>query len=221
MDKIDKFHKVILQSTLFRDITLAQLPQILHNTKPELKHFDAGNRIWQAGEVAAYFGLVCQGQVQVLKENQRGNKMIVALIEPTDIFGEAYAYAAAGRLPVSVDAMTETVVLFFEPNTLLTLTDVPGGKQLIRNSLQILAQKSLMLNRKIEVLSQRTITDKVLAYLHLEYTKQKTKHLCIPFNRQEMADFLGVERSALSTTLGNMQKDGLIDYHKNEFTLLN
>lgn len=220
MTKIDKFHKVILKSTLFKGITLEQLPLILDKTKPELKHFEMGNRIWQTGEVATHFGLVCEGKVQVLKENQRGNKMIVALIEPQDIFGEAYAYAAAGHLPVSVDAVRDATVLFFQPNRLLTLTNIPGGMLLIRNSLQILAQKSLMLNQKIEVLSQRNINDKVLAYLHFEQTKQKSDHLTIPFNRQEMADFLGVERSALSAALAIMKKEHLIDYHKNEFTLL-
>lgn len=218
---MDKYFTIILNSNIFRGITLQELPTLLHRSEPKIKHFSEGNRIWQAGENSDSFGLVCEGRIQIVKEDRRGNRMIIATIEPTDIFGEAYAYAAAGPLPVSVDVVQDATVLFFKPERLLTLNNLPGGMQLIRNSLQILAQKSLMLNQKIEVLSQRKITDKVLAYLRLEQKRQRSTHLVLPYNRQEMADFLGVERSALSATLGEMKKEGLMDYHKNEFVLFN
>lgn len=216
---MEKFYPVLLKSNLFKHISLADMPMLLDKVEPSIRYFSAGNRIWQAGDSAKEFGLVCAGKVQIVKENQRGNRMILALIEPAGIFGEAYAYAAAGTLPVSVDVVEDATVLFFRPAKLIAQAHLPQGPQLIQNMMQILATKSLMLNQKIEVLSQRKITDKVLTFLQLEQAKQHRNHLVIPYNRQEMADFLGVERSALSTALGEMKKERLLDYHKNEFTL--
>lgn len=211
---------IIGQSNLFKAIDRALLPNLIQQSEPSFKSYVSGNRIWRAGEIAKTLGMVYSGKVQVIKENRRGNRTILTQILPSGIFGEAYAYAAVGSLPVSVDAVTDCQVLFFEPKKLLALGHLPGGQQVIGNLLQILAQKSLMLNQKIEILSQRKIEDKVLAFLHQEQKKQASAHLILPYNRQEMADFLGVERSALSAVLGEMQKAGVIIYHKNEFELL-
>ncbi len=215
---MQQFYPVLLKSTLFRQITAVSLAPLLAAAQPTLKTFTANERIWQAGEQAASFGLVGAGTVQILKEDAQGNRTIVATVSEAGIFGEAYAYASTGPLPVSVDAST-TTVLFFEPKRLLNLAHLPQGEQLLSNLLQILARKSLLLNQKVEILSQRKIADKVLTFLQLEAKRQARQPMLLPYNRQEMADFLGVERSALSAALSSMKKAGLIDYRKNEFTL--
>ncbi|MCH4171717.1 MAG: Crp/Fnr family transcriptional regulator [Lactobacillus sp.] len=216
---MQQFYPVLLKSTLFRQITANNLAPLLAAAQPMIKTFTANERIWQAGEQAASFGLVGAGTVQILKEDAQGNRTIVATVSEAGIFGEAYAYASTGPLPVSVDASTNTTVLFFEPKRLLNLAHLLQGEQLLSNLLQILARKSLLLNQKVEILSQRKIADKVLTFLQLEAKRQTRKPMLLPYNRQEMADFLGVERSALSAALSSMKKAGLIDYRKNEFTL--
>ncbi|MFC6169854.1 Crp/Fnr family transcriptional regulator [Loigolactobacillus jiayinensis] len=217
---MQQFTSILLTSVLFNGVTKAQLAPLLTAATPTQKVFAAGKRIWQAGEKVTTFGLVCAGQVQIVKENVQGNRMIVATIKPGDIFGEAYIYAATGGLPVSVDASQAAIILFFTPQRLLLLTQLPSGQQVVSNLLQILAQKSLLLNQKVEILGQRRIADKVLTYLRWEQRRQQTNPILLPYNRQEMADFLGVERSALSATLSEMKQATVIDYHKNQFTLL-
>ncbi|MFD0896510.1 Crp/Fnr family transcriptional regulator [Loigolactobacillus binensis] len=217
---MQRFYPVILQSPLFDQVTAQQLPALLAVARPRLKKFAAGSCIWRAGENTASIGLVCAGQAQIIKENAKGNRLIVATVTAADIFGEAYAYAAPKALPVSVEVVSAATVLFFQPQSMLALMALPAGPQVMRNLLQILAQKSLLLNQKVEILAQRRIADKVLAYLRLEQQRQQTNPILLPYNRQEMADYLGVERSALSAALGEMKQAALIDYHKNQFTLL-
>ncbi|QGG60432.1 cyclic nucleotide-binding domain-containing protein [Loigolactobacillus bifermentans] len=216
---MDKFYPIILNSRLFQSLSIQELPDLLKIAQPQQRTYAAGQRIWQAGEQVTSLGLVCAGRVQIIKENPQGDRMIIATIDPADLFGEAYLYAGAKTLPVSVDAVSEATVLFFEPEALLEVAWMPEGKRIIRNLLQILSQKSLLLNKKVAILSQRKTADKVLVYLKTEAKRQQTNPLKIPYNRQEMADYLGVERSALSAALSDMKQAGLLDYHKNEFTL--
>lgn len=216
---MQQFYSVILQAKLFEQIKRQQLPELLAAIKPVLKTFAAGTRIWQVGATVSSFGLVCAGQVQVVKENEKGNRTILATVSAADIFGEAYACTNGQPLPVAVDALTTAKVLFFQPDNLFELTPLAAQQQVMANLVQIFAQKSLLLNQKVEILSQRRIVDKVRAYLQMEQQKQHSQSLLIPYNRQEMADFLGVERSALSTTLSEMQQTGYLSYHKNQFTL--
>lgn len=217
---MQQFYSVILQAKLFNQIKRHQLPALLAAIKPTLKTFTANTRVWQVGATVPSFGLVCAGQVQIVKENAKGNRTILAKVGVSDIFGEAYACTKHHSLSVAVDTITTTKILFFRPENLFKLTPLTAQQQLIVNLLQIFAQKNLLLNQKVEILSQRRIADKVLTYLQLEQQKQISKSLLIPYNRQEMADFLGVERSALSTTLGEMQQADQISYYKNHFTLL-
>lgn len=216
---MQRFQSVILRSPLFNALTADELAPLLLAAQPISKTYAADKRIWQAGEQATMLGLVCVGQVQIVKENAQGNRLIVATVNVADIFGEAYVHAAGGVLPVSVDASQPTTVLFFPPQRLLALAGTPAGQQVMRNLLQILAQKSVLLNQKVEILAQRRIVDKVLTYLRWEQQKQQANPILLPYNRQEMADFLSVERSALSAALSEMKQAGLIDYHKNQFTL--
>lgn len=217
---MEEYYPIIAQSDLFQGIPLAELPELIQTIGASLQTFPAGTRIWHAGEQVSQFGLVLAGSVQVIKEDVRGNRTILNLVEPSDVFGEAYAYGSPDHLPVSVDVSKEATILFLPPQAILSLTALPGGTQVLNNLLKNLAQKSLFLNQRIEILAQRKIHDKVLTFLHSLEKQQQTNHLVIPYNRQEMADFLGVERSALSNALSEMKKAGMLDYHKNNFTLL-
>ncbi|MCI1903782.1 Crp/Fnr family transcriptional regulator [Enterococcus hirae] len=211
---------VVQQSKLFKNVTKTEIAELLAHLAAETVAFQEGERIWQAGETAAQIGLVLSGHVQIIKEDFHGNRMILTKVASSGIFGEAYAYAAPDTLPVSVDMAESGRILFLQPEKMLAASAWPGGGQLLRNILQILAQKSLMLNQKIEILSQRKVEDKVLAFLIFQSRAQKSRTLLIPYDRQEMADALGVERSALSAVLSKMKKAGKIDFHKNRFELL-
>lgn len=123
---------------------------------------------------------------------------------------------------VSVLASERCEILFLEIQRVFTVCSPACGyhSRLIRNLLTIMARKNLMLTRKIDHMSQRTIREKVMAYLSCEAERWGNEAFEIPFNRQQLADYLAVDRSALSAELSRMQKDGLIEYGKNRFRII-
>ena len=156
-----------------------------------------------------------------MKEDFWGNRNILARIQPSELFAESYAIAAHQVLGVSVMTDEGAVVLFFHMGEFLAPTAEPDklSGQILRNLLQVVTQKNLQLNAKLTHLTQRTTREKLLSYLSEESLRQGRSEFDIPFNRQQLADYLCVERSALSAELGKMQRDGLIEFRKNAFSL--
>lgn len=144
------------------------------------------------------------------------------MLEAGELFGEAYACMPGESLMVNVEAAEKCRILFLDIGKILNVCTPACShhNRLIHNLLYIMAKKNLMLTRKIDHMGQRSIREKVMAYLSFESEKQKKKTFGIPFNRQQLADYLAVDRSALSAELSRMKKDGLIEFEKNIFTLL-
>lgn len=180
-----------------------------------------GKLLWQEGERTGSLGIVEQGTMRVLRDDFWGNRTILSLAEPGDLFGEAYAWGGE-PLGVSVEAAEDSRVWLLDVARILSpCTSVCAfHNRLIGNLVAILAGKNRMLSRKIDHLSQRSTRAKVLSYLSAEAAKQGSDTFTIPFDRQGMADYLAVDRSALSLELSKMRKDGLLEFHKNQFHLL-
>jgi CRP-like cAMP-binding protein len=177
--------------------------------------------IFMFGDTPKNFGIVLSGNVQVVKEDYYGNRSIVAMIGEGMLFGEVFAFADIKKLPVSVIATTESKILLIDYDKLIhSCTQACSfHSKLIYNLLHIVASKNIMLNQKIELLSKRTTREKLLAYLMIEAQKTGSNSFHIAFNRQELADYLSVDRSAMSAELGKLRDEGVIEFHKNQFKL--
>ena len=167
-------------------------------------------------------GAVLEGGVNIVRPDIWGNENIIGHILPGEVFAETYA--CSQRAPMMADVMTtaKTTVLFLDVGKVVKscASSCSHHARLVRNLLMIMASKNLNLAQKINHITPKSIRERLLSYLSSEAVKQGKKEIEVPFNRQQMADYLAVDRSALSNELSKMQRDGLLHYHKNHFILL-
>lgn len=177
--------------------------------------------VFAAGTPAESVGVVLSGRVDIVQEDFWGSASILARLEPGDLFGEAFSSAQVVSLPVSVIAVEDSEILLLDYQRILT-TCTGACKfhdQLIANMLKVLAQKNIALTQKMEHLTRRTTREKLLSYLSTQALRAGSNAFTIPFNRQELSAYLAVDRSAMSSELGRMQREGLLTFDKNHFTL--
>jgi len=207
---------------LFKGIEESDLQPLLSCLSAKAIQYGKGQTVFSSGERIERFGIVLSGEVQVVQDDYYGNRSILAKIDIGNLFGESFACAEMKTLPVSVITTTESELLFIDCHRLA----VPCAKacgfhsRLIQNMLSIVSMKNISLTQKIEFTSKRSTREKLMAYLSAEAKKAGSSRFCIPFNRQELADYLSVERSAMSAELSKLRDDGVLKFHKNQFELL-
>jgi CRP-like cAMP-binding protein len=173
-----------------------------------------------SGDTVSYVGLVLSGGIKIIKEDANGNITIIAELSVSEIFGEVFACADISQSPVTVQASEDTEVLFINYKRIITSCPAacPFHTKLIENMLKLIAKKILMLNKKIEILSKRTTREKLLCFFDLQ--RGAAKKFTISLNREELAHYLCVDRSAMSNELCRMRDEGLIKFQKNKFEIL-
>ncbi len=215
--------EVLRLAALFRGIEESDLQPLLSCLSAKHIRYEKGQAVFLCGEKMERFGIVLSGQVHVVQEDYNGNRSILAKIGEGNLFGESFACCTEIQtLPVSVIATTESELLFIECSKLATpCTNACAfhGK-LIQNMLNIVSMKNIDLTQKIEFISKRTTREKLLTYLSAQAQKAGSDCFNIPFNRQELADYLSVDRSAMSAELSKLRDDGILNFHKNQFELL-
>jgi CRP-like cAMP-binding protein len=206
---------------LFRGIAAGDISKMLDCLCALPRSYQKGEYILHAGDRSTQMGLVLEGSVHVIEEDFYGNRQILSTLSEGDLFGESYACAPDAALLVSVIASVSCTILFLDVHRVLTVCGSACAfhSALIRNLLAILAEKNLTLTRKIEHMGQKTIRDKVLSYLSAQSALAQKRTFEIPLNRQQLADYLAVDRSALSAELSRMQRDHLISFERNRFTI--
>lgn len=215
-------HSILRSSPLFAGIDEGDLPALLTCLSTTRKQYEKQAFILLAGTEARAVGIVLSGSAHVLQEDFWGNRTILAHIGPGGLFGEAFACAQEMALPVSVQAAQKAEVLFMDYKKIVNTCSnaCRFHMLLIKNMLRILAQKNIMLTGKMEFLNNRTTRKKLIAYLSHEATRQNARVFSIPFNQQELADYLNVNRSALSREISAMQQDGMLRHDRSRFELL-
>ena len=206
---------------LFNGIKAEELTALLGCMQSKIIEFDKNKTVMQEGKVFDKLGILLEGNLQVVQYDYLGNRTIISTVEPLQIFGEAFSYVKT-KFPMNVETTEKSKVLFLISDRISN--PCPNGcvfhKQLINNLLHILAHKNVNLTQKIECMSKRTTKEKLLTFLSLESIKQNSKEFYIAYDRQNLADYLGVERSAMSAELSKLRKDGIIECEKNWFKLL-
>lgn len=214
-------YEPIPESALFHGISREEAAQILGCLFAVKRQFKKGDIIFHSGEPAKNMGFVVNGSVEIIRDDLWGNRQVLGTAGAGELFGESYACMPDVVFMVTAQAAENCEVLFLEVGKLLTVCSpaCEFHSRLIHNLLYIIAEKNLRLTRKIDHMGQRNIREKVMAYLSFQAEQQKARSFSIPFNRQQLADYLAVDRSALSAELSRMQRDGIIRYEKNYFTI--
>jgi len=213
---------ILMRCALFAGITSGDLEKLISCLSAACKSLEKGEAALLEGEPARVLGIVLSGSVQVVRDDYYGNRSIMARLSPGDLFAEAFACSGASVMPVSVIAMEPTQVLLIDAQRIMHPCSSACGfhQQLLYNLVRILAAKNLVCNRKIEVTSKRSTRGKLMTYLMLEAQAARSSSFSIPYDRQELADYLEVDRSGLSAEIGRLRREGVLTCEKNRFTLL-
>lgn len=214
--------EILEQSFLFQGIEEADRRAVLSCVDGKVKTYGKQEILVEEGEKLNHVGLVLEGCVQVISQDAWGNRSILEQVGEGGLYGAAFACAGLKKSPVSVVAPVKTSVLQLDVEKVLQVcpASCPFHQQMIRNLVYMLAGKNVALNEKIQHLSCRSTREKLLAYLTDEAKRAGKREVTIPFDRQGLADYLCVERSAMCAELGKLKREGVLDYRKNRFRLL-
>lgn len=212
----------LTQTSLFSGISQADLSALLSCLAAVERRYSKGAVILAEGEPTQWMGLVLEGRAIISCADVWGKSSILGFAEPGSVFGEAYACVPGEALLISVCAAEETRVLFLNVGKLLTVCGnaCPFHARLIRNLLTISAGKNLQLSRRIFHTTPKSIRGRLQSYFSECAKKSGSLTFKLPFNRQQLADYLGVDRSAMSSELSKMQRDGLIQVQGGTITML-
>ncbi|NDO45910.1 Crp/Fnr family transcriptional regulator [Clostridium sp. MD294] len=214
--------EVLKKCPLFYNITENDITTMLHCLDAKVVSFQKKETIIAEGEAAKYIGIVLSGAVQIIQIDYFGNRNIVTDVKPSELFGESFACAGIISIPVDVVASTVTEILFID--CLRILHSCSNAcifhRHIIYNIMKIVAMKNIMFHQKIEITSKRSTKEKLIAYLLLQAKKHNSNSFEIPYNRQELADYLEVDRSGLSVEISKLCHIGLIEANKKNFKIL-
>ncbi|MDO4485642.1 MAG: Crp/Fnr family transcriptional regulator [Bacillota bacterium] len=216
---MEKYLDVLRRCALFDGVGDEEIPAMLSCLKARVIKVEKGENIFTEGEPARYVGIILSGEAQIIMLDYFGHRSIMSFIEPAQIFGESFACADVDVLPVSVVASSPCEVLLIDCRYMVDVCSRACSfhNKMIYNMLKIVARKNLEFNRKIEITSKRSTREKLMAYLMTQAKLRGSNNFTIPFDRQELADYLGVERSAMSAELSRMRREGLVDYKRSWF----
>ncbi len=212
---MEKIQSILFQG--FSDEDLAQLSQL---AGIRITSYEKNERIFHMGDQVHEIGILLSGCIHIENHDLWGNKSILSQIDPGEIFAETYALCQEPMM-VDVTAVENCQVLFLDIQLLQnpSYRSASWHGKLLSNLLQVSMQKNLLLSNRIFCTSPKTIRSRLLTYFSRLSVKCGSSTIQIPFNRQQLADYLNLDRSALSKELGKMQQDGLIEYHKNTVVL--
>lgn len=209
--------ELIKKNTIFNDFSLDQLLETFSSISYFEKDYKKNDIIIKQNDILNYFGIVTKGQIATYNFDYFGNRNILTVFDKGNSFGEAIVCMKI-NFPHEIIAMIDCSILWIEYES---LKKSKYYEKILNNLLILISSKNLILNKKLNVLSKRTTREKILSYL-LEQKKflKSNENIEINLNRNEMADYLAIDRSNLSRELGKLKKEGLIDFNKNKFKLL-
>lgn len=219
---MEKYYEILSTCPLFEKVGRENYGKMLRCFAARVISVKKDNAVFHQGQAAKQVGIVLTGAVQTVQEDYLGNRSILSMHGPGQLFAEGFACAGVENMPARIAATADSQIMLIDCSHIMTLCHHACSfhNQMIRNMLSSVARSNLQLNQKIEILSKRTTREKVMAYLLSEANIQGSDSFTIPYDRQELADFLGVERSAMSTVIGKLRDDGFIKVHRRHFQLI-
>jgi len=210
------------ESPLFAGIRPEEMQTMFGCIGYHISTYPKGAVIAFEQENIRHVGVVLEGKVDMIKEDLWGNRTMLVRMGKDEVFGETFACGEDNMAVVSFVVSQDTKVLFLPFDRVMHTCSSACvfHQRLTENMLRVIARKNRELMRKVEVISQKNLREKILAYLSIQAQQQDTKIFEIPLGRSELAEYLCADRSALTRELAKMQEEGLIDYHRNSFKIL-
>lgn len=213
---------ILKKSQLFSGIDESEIISVLSCLDAKVSSFKKGEYILRQGEHINSVILLLEGMLHIQKDDYWGNRSILNRIDAGEMFGEAYAAPESEALLNDVIAVEDSTVVFLDIKRIMTTCSSACRfhSEIIKNLFYAISEKNRKLVGKLSHISKRTTREKLLSYLSLEAEKQNSSSFSIPFNRQQLADYLSVDRSAMSNELCKMRDEGLIEFEKHRFRLM-
>ena len=215
-----RIFETVKDNPLFQGIAFSDFEKVFHCLSVKTAYFKKDDVILLSGDTVSFVGLILSGSVQIIKEDVDGRTTILTELGVSEIFGEVFACAEISQSPVTIRATENAEVLLMDYKKIVTscTSACPFHAKLIENMLKLIARKNLMLTQKMDILSKRTTREKLLSYFAMQ--RGMAKKFTIPYNREELAQYLCVDRSAMSNELCKMRDEGLIKFAKSTFEII-
>ena len=218
---MEKYYPVLDRCAMFQGIGKESVLAMLKCMGAKILSYNQGETIFAEGNPAEDIGIVLSGSAQIVKIDYFGNRSIMANVVEGEIFGESFACSGVDTLPVNVIATKNCQIMII--NALRIISTCSNAcefhRQIIFNLLKVVATKNLVFNQKIEVTSKRSTREKLMTYLLIQAKNAGSNEFTIPFDRQELADYLEVDRSGLSAEISKLRKEGVLECEKGRFVL--
>ncbi len=217
-----KYFEILKKCPLFFGISEEELEGLLHCLGAKVDFYDKRYTVFAEGRPVRHIGIVLSGSVQIEQVDYMGNRSIHSSFGASEMFAEAFAAAELDSIPVSVVAGEPSEIMLIDCSHILYTCERSCGfhRRLIFNLMKDMARKTLVFHRKLDVTSKRTTSEKLIAYLNSESKRVGNRSFDIPYDRQELADYLGVDRSGLSSEISRLTRQGVLASKKRHFTLL-
>lgn len=219
---LKKYLAIVRNNPLFSDIDDESIDQLLSCLKPAVKHYRRNEFIALTGDLFASIGVILEGQVSVLKESASGNKTVISQLGPGEMYGEMIAFSNQEYYPVTVEALKDTTVMELDRKAIIGQCPnmCSWHKTLVQNMLKIVSNRALMLNKKVEYLSIRSMRGKLSTFFMDELNRTKKNTFTLNMNRNQLAEYLNVSRPSMSREMAKLREEGVIDYKKNQIRIL-
>ena len=213
---------LLKRSQMFDGIAESDIEALLICLGAKMRTFSKGEYVYRRGEFINEITLLLSGKLHIQMEDYWGNSNIITMISAGELFGEAYVAPNSGKLLNNVIAVEDSSIMFFDAKKVITVC--PSACKfhsiVVQNLFFAISEKNRKLVKKLDFMSNRTTREKLIAYLSNEASKHNTSSFSISFNRQQLADYLSVDRSAMSNELCKMRDEGLIRFNKSNFELI-
>lgn len=215
------YYNIFKKSKLFSGIEENELDLMLNCLNATIKEYKKDDFIFHVGEKITDVGFVLSGTIHIINEDYWGNRVIISQLKEGNLFGESYSCSNSLTTTISAVATEDTKIMFLDVKRIITTCSSACifHIRLIKNLITVLSEKNILLTSKIDHTSKRTTREKLLSYLSEQSKNVNSSSFDIPFNRQQLADYLCVDRSAMSSELSKMKKEGILDYNKSHIQL--
>ena len=217
-----KYLPILQKSPLFFGVEKDDILPMLECLDGTLRICPKGSIVFAEGDRPTHLGVVLEGEVRITRTDYYGNRSIVAAVKASQVFGVTFACAEVQSLPVDSMAAADSILLMIDARRIISTccNACTFHNRIIYNLMKQTAAKNLMFHRKLEITSKRTTRDKLMTYLLMTAKEQGSSSFEIPYDRQELADYLEVDRSGLSAEISKLRREGVLTAEKNRFTLL-
>lgn len=219
----EQWQTVLIKTPLFSGIPVQETVKLLECLWPRLEMYRKDEFVFLTGDAVRGMGLLLSGRLAVIKENALGQQLIITVLEPGDMLGEVAVFAGVEQFPSSVRTLAESVVVYLSQEQIVGICSegCDSHRKMMMNMMTILANKALLLNKKVEYLSIKTIRSKICALLYEHGQKAGSlRRFVLRMNRNDMADFLNVPRPSISRELCLLRDEGVIRFDRSEFEIL-